>query len=181
MVYSVPNWRNFVHRSCRGRPCVVPIGCVTIQSLPRAASCYATRLIFSLPDADHRTPYPLDTDGQTRDLPGSGAIPLHLMWPLTMSCDWVRNDPVPTTRGWLVQHYDPFRGELGVRPAASGQQGISLMDLGKRGRLRVDQPTITGELGRAPDAYSQLFGCNDCTFVERLQAGALVMRRGLFF
>jgi len=29
------------------------------------------------------TPYPLDTDGQTRDLPGSGAIPLHVMWPLT--------------------------------------------------------------------------------------------------
>src|SRR5262245_49481988 len=34
-----------------------------------------------LPDADrpsHATP-----DGQTRDLPGSGAIPLHVMWPLT--------------------------------------------------------------------------------------------------
>jgi hypothetical protein len=26
------------------------------------------------------------------------------------------------------------------------------MGLGKRGRLRVDQPTITGELGPAPDA-----------------------------
>ena len=25
----------------------------------------------------------LDTDGQTRDLPGSDAIPLHVMWPLT--------------------------------------------------------------------------------------------------
>ena len=28
------------------------------------------------------------------------------------------------------------------------------MGLGKPGRLRVDQPTITGELGPAPDAYT---------------------------
>ena len=28
------------------------------------------------------------------------------------------------------------------------------MGLGKRGRLRIDQPTITGELGPAPDAYT---------------------------
>ena len=28
------------------------------------------------------------------------------------------------------------------------------MALGKPGRLRVDQPTITGELGPAPDAYT---------------------------
>jgi hypothetical protein len=28
------------------------------------------------------------------------------------------------------------------------------MGLGKPGRLRVDQPTITVELGPAPDAYS---------------------------
>ena len=162
MVYSVPNRRNFVHRSCRGRPCVVPIGCVTIQYLPRAASCYATRLsIFASRCGPSYSVPTRHTDGQTRDRPGSGAIPLQVMWPLTMSCDWVRNDPVPTTRGWLVQHYDPFRGELRGRAAASGHQGISLMDLGKRGRLRVDQPTITGQLGRAPDAYSQLFGCND--------------------
>jgi len=26
---------------------------------------------------------PLDTNGQTRDLPGSGATLLHVMWPLT--------------------------------------------------------------------------------------------------
>ena len=55
------------------------------------------------------------------------------------------------------------------------------MGLGKRERLRVDQPTITGELGPAPDAYSPLFACDDCTFVERLQAGALVMKAGPFF
>jgi hypothetical protein len=43
----------------------------------RASSATAPRL----PDADrpaHATP-----DGQTRDLPGSDAIPLHVMWPLT--------------------------------------------------------------------------------------------------
>jgi hypothetical protein len=28
------------------------------------------------------------------------------------------------------------------------------MGLGKRGRLRVHQPTIAGELGPAPDAYT---------------------------
>ena len=28
------------------------------------------------------------------------------------------------------------------------------MGLGKPGRLRVDQPTITGELGPVPDAYT---------------------------
>ena len=28
------------------------------------------------------------------------------------------------------------------------------MGLGKPGRLRVDEPTITGELGPAPDAYT---------------------------
>ena len=34
-------------------------------------------------------------------------------------------------------------------------------------RLRVDQPTITGELaGR----MHPLFACDDCSFVERLQA-----------
>ncbi len=37
---------------------------------------------------------------------------------------------------------------------ASGHQGASLMGLGKPGRLRVEQPTITGELGPAPDAYT---------------------------
>ena len=29
------------------------------------------------------------------------------------------------------------------------------MGLGKPGRLRVDQPTIAGELGPAPDAYTR--------------------------
>jgi hypothetical protein len=78
-----PNKRNFVHRSCRGRACVVPIA------------------------------------------------------------DWVRNDPVLTTRGWLLRHYDPVSPGARGHAAASEHQGVSLMGLGKRGRLRVDQPTIT--------------------------------------
>ena len=47
----------------------------------RARSSSATAP--SLPDADHRTQHPLDADGQSRDLPGSGATLLHVMWPLT--------------------------------------------------------------------------------------------------
>src|SRR6516225_5337783 len=39
----------------------------------RASSATAPHL----PDADHQ----LDADGQTRDLPASDAIPLHVMWP----------------------------------------------------------------------------------------------------
>ena len=41
------------------------------------------------------------------------------------------------------------------------------MGLGKPGRLRVDQPTITGELGPARTIHP-LFACDDCSFVERL-------------
>ena len=54
------------------------------------------------------------------------------------------------------------------------------MGLGKPGRLRVDQPTITGELRPAPAAYTH-YSPDDCSFVERLQAGALLMKVGLFF
>ena len=42
----------------------------------------------------------------------------------------------------------------------------SLMGLGKPGRLRVDQPTIIGELGPAPDAYTHYSARDDCRFVE---------------
>jgi len=55
------------------------------------------------------------------------------------------------------------------------------MGRGKRGRLRVDQPTITGQLGPSSGRIEPTIACDDCTFVERLQAGALVMRRGFFF
>ena len=41
------------------------------------------------------------------------------------------------------------------------------MALGKPGRLRIDQPTITGEFGPATAAYP-LFAHADCSFVERL-------------
>jgi hypothetical protein len=43
----------------------------------------AERTRSHLPDADRRTRHPLDDGGQTRDLPGSDAILLHVMWPLT--------------------------------------------------------------------------------------------------
>jgi len=45
----------------------------------------------------------------------------------------------------------------------------SLMGLGKRKRLRVDQPTITGRTHPATDAYNSLFAC-DCAFVVQLVA-----------
>jgi hypothetical protein len=62
-----------------------------------------------------------------------------------VSCRLVRNDPVLTTRGWLLRHYDSVSpGAARGHAAASEHEGVSLMDLGKRGRLRVDQPTITG-------------------------------------
>ncbi len=40
------------------------------------------------------------------------------------------------------------------------------MGLDKPGRLRVDQPTITGELGLAPDAYTHYSPGDDCGFAE---------------
>jgi len=49
----------------------------------------------------------------------------------------VRNDLVLTMRGWLLRHYHPV--SLGAA------RGHAIIDgLGKRGRLRIDQPTITG-------------------------------------
>jgi hypothetical protein len=44
------------------------------------------------------------------------------------------------------------------------------MSQGKQGRLRVEQPTITGCPRPAPDAYSPLFACDDCTFVDQFIA-----------
>jgi hypothetical protein len=58
--------------------------------------------------------------------------------------DWVRNDPFLTTRGWLLRDYDPVSPGAARGHAASKHQRVSLMGLGKRGRLRVDQPRITG-------------------------------------
>jgi hypothetical protein len=47
-----------------------------------------------------------------------------------------------------------------------------LIGLDKRGRLRVDQPTITGRTCPAPDAYSPSFPSDDCTFVDQFIAHA---------
>jgi hypothetical protein len=46
------------------------------------------------------------------------------------------------------------------------------MGLGKRGRLRVDQPTITGELAQLR-THTALFACDDCTFVDQFIARRL--------
>ena len=89
-------------------------------------------------------------------------------WSTLCRADWVRNDPVLTTRGWLLRHYGPVSpGAARGHAAASEHQEVSLMGLGKRGRLRVDQPTITGRTRPAPDAYSPLFACDDRTFVDQ--------------
>ena len=63
----------------------------------------------------------------------------HVPWSTLCRADWVRNDPVITTRGWLLSP-----GAARGHAAASEHQGVSLMGLGKRGRFAVDQPTITG-------------------------------------
>jgi hypothetical protein len=46
------------------------------------------------------------------------------------------------------------------------------MGLGKRGRLRVDKPTITGRTHPAPDARSPLFACL-CRSIRRTQSARL--------
>jgi hypothetical protein len=51
---------------------------------------------------------------------------------------------LPRAAGCLRQ-YDPVSpGAARGHAAATEHQGVSLMGLGKEGRLRVDQPTITG-------------------------------------
>jgi hypothetical protein len=47
-----------------------------------------------------------------------------------------------------------------------------LIGLGKRRRLRVDQPTITGRTHPAPDARSPLFACL-CRSIRRTQTAGL--------
>ena len=55
------------------------------------------------------------------------------------------------------------------------------MGLGKLGRLRVGQPTNHWRTPPSSGRIHPLFACDDCSFVERLQAGALLMKAGLFF
>src|SRR5262249_21935582 len=49
-----------------------------------------------LPDADH--PAHATVDGQTRDLPGSDAIPLHVMWPYVRPCSSGQAKSVSTAK-----------------------------------------------------------------------------------
>ena len=75
---------------------------------------------------------------------------------------------------------DPAAGAARGLAAASGHQGVSLIGLGKPGRLRVDQPTITGELGPAPDAYTHYSPVMIAALSKDCQTGALLMKVGLF-
>jgi hypothetical protein len=81
---------------------------------------------------------------------------------------------IQSLRGWLLRHYDPvFPGAARGHAAASEHQGVSLIGLCKSGRLRVDQPTITGRTCPAPDPYSPSFPSDDCTFVDQFIARRL--------
>ena len=53
------------------------------------------------------------------------------------------------------------------------------MGLDKPGRLRVDQPTITGELGPAPDAYTH-YSPVMITALSKTAGRALLMKAALF-
>ena len=63
-------------------------------------------------------------------------------WSTLCRADWVRNDPVLTTRADCYATATHC-----ARPCGSVRASGSIIDgpmgLGKRGRLRVDQPTIT--------------------------------------
>ena len=50
-------------------------------------------------------------------------------WSTLCRADWVRNDPVLTTRGWLLRQLRPSFSGSCARPGE--HQGISLMRLGK--------------------------------------------------
>jgi hypothetical protein len=55
------------------------------------------------------------------------------------------------------------------------------MGLDKRGQLRVDQPTITGQLGPAPEAYTHYSPVMIAALSKDCQTGALLMKVSLFF
>ena len=65
----------------------------------------------------------------------------------------VRNDPVLTTRGWLLRHYDPVSpGAARGHAAASEHQGVSLM--GRWAWARGGDCESTSP--RSPDELAQL-------------------------
>jgi hypothetical protein len=50
----------------------------------------------------------------------TGAHKVRSTWSTSCRADWGRNDPVLTTRGWLLRHYDP------VSPGSCKHQGADL-------------------------------------------------------
>jgi len=90
----------------------------------------------------------------------------------------------------MIQFYHARLAAMPLRPispgagrghAAAGHQGVSLMGLGNPGRLRVDQPTITGELRPAPDAYTHYSPVMIAALSKDCRPERFWWRRGLFF
>src|SRR5438034_7469549 len=104
----------------------------------------------------------------------------HVPWSTLCRADWVRNDPVFYTRGWLLRHYDPgFPGAARGHAAASEHQG-GIVDgpWARGGDCGSTSPRSQDELTQLRDAYSPLFACDDCTFVDQFIARRL---RSFFF
>src|SRR5437899_6233016 len=103
----------------------------------------------------------------------------HVPWSTLCRADWVRNDPVFYTRGWLLRHYDPgFPGAARGHAAASEHQG-GIVDgaWARGGDCGSTSPRSQDELTQLRDAYSPLFACDDCTFVDQF----IARRLGSFF
>ena len=72
---------------------------------------------------------------------------LHQIVPWSTLCraDWVRDvQSLPRAAGYYATTTQFLRELREAMRQRANIQGVSLMGLGKRGRLRVDQPTITG-------------------------------------
>src|SRR5947199_5337466 len=99
----------------------------------------------------------------------------HVPWSTLCRADWVRNDPVFYTGGWLLRHYDPgFPGAARGHAAASEHQG-GIVDgpWARGGDCGSTSPRSQDELTQLRDAYSPLFACDDCTFVDQFIARRL--------
>jgi hypothetical protein len=70
-------------------------------------------------------------------------------WSTLCRADWARNDPVLTTRGWLLLHYDPVSpGDARGHAAASEHQRVSLMAWAREGDCASTSPRSLDELAK---------------------------------
>jgi hypothetical protein len=81
---------------------------------------------------------------------------LHQIVPWSTLCraDRVPNDPVLTTRGWLLRHYAQFPPARPCGSKRASREYVWLMGRARGGDCGVDQPMITGRTHPAPDARS---------------------------